>query len=129
LDQVYAVVRTQVDVILPDGVAVLNAADPQVVEMAELCDGKVIFYGLSPELDAIAQHRANSERAVFLRNNSIILAEGHEETALIPLSVLKPVLEAQPESALAAVAAAWALGTTPELIVAGLRTFESAPKK
>jgi cyanophycin synthetase len=129
LDQVYSVVRTQVDVILPDGVAVLNAADLQVVEMAALCDGKVIFYGLDPELDAITQHRANGERSVFLCNNSIILAEGNEETILIPLSVLRPVMVAQPECALAAVAAAWALGTTPELIVAGLRTFESTPKK
>jgi cyanophycin synthetase len=30
---------------------------------------------------------------------------------------------------MAAVAAAWALGITPELIAAGLRTFESNPQK
>jgi cyanophycin synthetase len=45
-EQVFKVARTQVDVVLPTGTAVLNAADPQVVEMAELCDGKVIFYGM-----------------------------------------------------------------------------------
>ena len=128
-DQVYNVLRTQVDVILPSGVAVLNAADPQVVEMADLCDGKVIFYGLDPELDVIAGHRAEGERFVFLRDSHVVLAEGTQETALLPLSSLKPAKAAQPECVLAAVAAAWALGIAPELIGAGLRTFESNPKK
>jgi cyanophycin synthetase len=47
----------------------------------------------------------------------------------LPLSALKPSKAAQPESVMAAVAAAWALGIAPELIVAGLRTFDSNPKK
>jgi hypothetical protein len=42
----------------------------------------------------------------------------------LPLSPLVP-----PEAVLAAIAAGWALGLTPELIGAGLRTFEAAPKK
>ena len=36
---------------------------------------------------------------------------------------------AQAEAVLAAVAAGWALGLAPELIGAGLRTFDSTPKK
>lgn len=128
-EQMFNVMRTQVDVILPHGVAVLNAADARVVELAELCDGKVIFYGQNPELDAIVKHRAAGERVVFLRDSSIVLANGAEETALLPLSSLKPAKAAQPESIMAAVAAAWALDITPELIGAGLRTFDSNPKK
>jgi cyanophycin synthetase len=128
-DQLYAVLRTQVDVVLPDGVAVLNAADPRVVEMAGLCDGTVIYYGLAEELEAIAQHRSAGERVVFLKENSIVLATGTEEATLLPLASLKPAKAAQPESVLAAVAAAWALGIAPELISAGLMTFDSNPKK
>ena len=128
-DQMFKVMRTQVDVVLPDGVAVLNAADSQVVELAELCDGKVIFYGLNDALETIVQHRAKNERAVFLRDNHIILAEGAEETSLLSLSTLKPIKAAQPEVVMAAVAAAWALEISPDLIVAGLRTFDSSPKK
>ena len=45
LPQVFNVLRTQVDVVLPDGAAVLNADDPQVADMARLCDGEVIFFG------------------------------------------------------------------------------------
>ncbi|MDB5839216.1 MAG: Cyanophycin synthetase [Herminiimonas sp.] len=128
-DQVYNVARTQVDVVLPDGVAVLNAADARLVDMAALCDGKVIFYAMEAQLDVLASHRAAGERVVFLRDGVIVLAEGQVETALLPLSALKPAKAAQPESVLAAVAAGWALGIAPELITGALRTFDSNPKK
>ncbi len=128
-EQAYKVVRTQVDVILPSGTAVLNSADPQVVEMAELCDGKVIFYGLDPSQVTMAEHRAAGERIVFVRDEQIVLAQGMEDIALLPLASLKPAKASQPEMVMAAVAAAWALNIPPELIGAGLRTFESSPKK
>jgi cyanophycin synthetase len=127
-DQMRKIIRTQVDVILPDGVAVLNAADPAVVDLAELCDGKVIYYGLDSTLEAIVAHRALGERVVFLRDEHIVLAAGESETALLPLSALKPAKAAQAESVMAAVAAAWALDISPELIGAGLRTFDSSKK-
>jgi len=128
-DRMFNVVRTQIDVVLPGGVAVLNADNPRIVEMAGLCDGKVIFYAQDPQGKAIVEHRARGERAVFLRNSCIVLADGATETALVPLASLKPTKAAQPANVMAAVAAAWALNISPELIDAGLRTFESNPKK
>jgi cyanophycin synthetase len=50
------------------------------------------------------------------------------EVAHIPLSSLKPTKSDKPEMVMAAVAAAWALGIAPELMGAGLRTFESTPQ-
>ncbi|MDO8251520.1 MAG: cyanophycin synthetase [Rhodoferax sp.] len=129
VDRLYNVVRTQIDVILPHGTAVLNAADPLVVEMAPLCDGKVIFYALDPQLEAITIHRAHGGRVLFVRDGKIVLAQGMDEVALIPLAAMKPAKAEKPDMVMAAVAAAWALGITPELIMAGLRTFESDPKK
>jgi cyanophycin synthetase len=123
------VVRTQVDVILPDGVAVLNAANPAVAELAELCDGKVIFYGLDPALPVIAAHLAAGERAVVMRGGKIIVAEGSSETTILSLATLKPGAAEDPESLLAAVAATWALGVPADLIGAGLRTFDPRLKK
>jgi cyanophycin synthetase len=127
-DKLYGVLRTQVDVILPSGVAVLNAADPQVVDMADLCDGEVIFYGVDEHLAAVAQHRQDGKRVVFQRidgqSSRIVLAIGHDQVANLPLSPLVP-----PEAVLAAIAAGWALGLTPDLIGAGLRTFDANPKK
>lgn len=127
-EQMRKIMRTQVDVILPDGYAVLNAAEPEVADLAELCDGKVIFYDLTPDNDIISAHREQGERAVFLRDNHIVLASGMEEQAILSLSNLKPAKAAQAESVLAAVAAAWALNVSPELIGAGLRTFDSSRK-
>ncbi len=129
VDKLYNVVRTQVDVVLPQGFAVLNAAESKVVEMAALCDGKVIFYGLDANLEAIRNHRQKGERVVFVRDQQIVLSQGAEEIALLPLNSLKPAKAEKPEMVMAAVAAAWALNITPELIGAGMRTFESNPRK
>src|SRR5450830_1345189 len=43
-DALYKVVRSQVDVVLSTGMAVLNANDAQVLELADLCDGTVTLY-------------------------------------------------------------------------------------
>jgi cyanophycin synthetase len=128
-DAMANVIRTQVDVILPDGVAVLNAANPAVAELAELCDGAVILYAADPDLAVIAAQREAGQRAVYLRAGGIVLADGASETTLVSLSSLKPATAARPEAVLAAVAATWALGMEPDLIDAGLRTFDASPKK
>ena len=124
-DQLYNVLRTQVDVVLPDGVAVLNAADHQAVEMAELCDGDVIFYAPSASLQVIAAHRDDGGRAVFARNGDIVLASGKNETAVLDGALALAGAGVPAESVLAAVASAWALKISTELICAGLRTFGS----
>jgi len=125
----YKVMRTQIDVVLPDGVAVLNGDEPAVVELAELCDGKVIFYGVAGDTEALARHREAGERVVYLHGDNVVLATGTEESALLPLSSLKHAKGIAPTAVMAAVAATWALGVTPELISAGLMTFESKLKK
>lgn len=128
-DRLFNIVRTQIDVILPEGVAVLNADNPRIAELAELCDGSVIFYSEQADLPVLLQHRELGERVVFLRDQCIVLAQGATETALLPLSSLKPIKAAQPANVMAAIGAAWALQITPDLIEAGLRSFESNPKK
>jgi len=128
-EQAFKVTRTQVDVVLPSGTAVLNATDPQVVELAELCDGQVIFYAPNAEHPTLVAHRAAGEKVVFVRGGEVVLAQRAEEIALVPLNTLNPVKAAQPELVMAAVASAWALNIPVELIAAGLRTFDSNPKK
>ena len=127
--QMFKILRTQIDVVLPHGAAVLNAANQQVLELAELCDGQVILYALNADLEAIQNHRAQGERVVFLRDNNIVLANGDAETTLLSLSALKSTATNEAESLIAAVAAAWALDIPAELMGAGLRTFDAASKK
>ena len=128
-EQTFKVVRTQVDVILPSGTAVLNADDPQAVELAQLCDGSVIFYSIDQHQPDLQKHLQTGERGVFLRGEAIVLARGDLTTATLPLSSLRPEKAARPDMVMAAVAAAWALEIPVELISAGLRTFESNPQK
>lgn len=122
------VLRTQVDVVLPGGVAVLNADDPLVADMATLCDGEVVFYGLDSESSVLVSHRQQGGRAVFIRSSQIILANADKETLLtdtasVPMSQ-KGRCGGQTSSLLAAVAAAWALDIGTDLIRAGIEAFE-----
>lgn len=127
-DRMYNVLRTQVDVVLNNGVAVLNAGDARLVEMAELCDGDVIFFGLTADLPAIAAHRAAGKRAVFVRDGRVVMATGQSEMPLTDVSAI-PLTYAgrvafQIENVLAAVATGWALGISNDLIRAGVVTFD-----
>ena len=128
-DAMRNVIRTQVDVILPDGVAVLNAANDEVAALADLCDGGVIFYAFDEHNAVMAAHRAAGQRIVFARDGRIMLAEGGIETPLNTLATMKPSTVKYPENVLAAVAAAWALGVPSDLLCGGLRAFDATPKQ
>lgn len=130
-DQVYNVVRTQVDVVLEEGVAVLNAADHLVAQMAELCDGEVIFFARDAALPVVDAHLKQGGRAVLLDADNVVLATGTDKALLSKLSAI-PLLGADGHGAqldyvLAAVGAAWALGISPALIRAGIETFSVKP--
>lgn len=123
-EQLPHVIRTQVDVVLPEGTAVLNAAHPDVLALAEYCDGDVIVYGQDATLPCVLAHCSAGGRAVFLRDKQLILAGPEGESLLLEMAKLKPALKAQVEAVLAAVAAAWALAITPQLMIAALHTFD-----
>lgn len=130
VEQLIKVIRTQVDVVLPDGIAVLNAGDERVAELASLCDGEVLYFSLMPELPVLEQHRQHGGRAVYVRNGQLVLAAGKEEAAIcelpdIPL-VSSDTSQERLANILAAVGAAWALDLPADLIRTGLETFEDA---
>lgn len=128
-EQVFTVLRTQVDLVLPSGAAVLNASQPMLVEMAPLCDGEVIFFAIDPSLPALVEHRAQGRRAVFVRDGQVVVARGADETAIVGLQAMPLTQSAaacQVEHVLAATATAWALGIAGELIRTGLETFTVA---
>jgi len=127
-EQMTRVLRTQVDVVLAGGAAVLHAAIAQVAELAPLCDGSVVLYAQDPDLATVAQHRAeNNGRAVVLKNGRVVLATGNAEHVLGALSDLtfgRNAVVPDTDALLAAVAIAWALDIAPDLIGAGIKTFE-----
>jgi cyanophycin synthetase len=135
--QMFKVMRCQVDVVLPGGTAVLNAAEAGIVDMAPLCDGEVIFYAASSAALAapvVVAHREQGGRSVFLRQDQVVLATGNSESFLPGLGKLsawhqrhaRPALSSS--TLLAAIGAAWALGIPLNLIGAGMEAF-NAPEK
>jgi cyanophycin synthetase len=127
LETLAKVKRVIVDVVPPHGFAVLNAADPLVAGMASYCKGGVIFFAYSPENEVIVKHRAAGGKAIFVKRDFVVLAEGEVEIPLVALAHV-PVthggrIRFQVENVLAAAAAATALGVPRDAIRTALETF------
>ena len=131
LDDLIKVFRTQIDVVLATGMAVLNAEDPLVADLAEYCDGKVTFFSTKSDLPVVAEHLANGSRAVLAEGGKLVLAEGSNRQVLCDLSTILVTMNGQDaeqiQNVLAAAAAGWALGLSPELIGAGLSSYAREP--
>lgn len=131
LEDLAKVKRVIVDVVAPTGTAVLNAADPLVAGMASKCPGSVLFFALNESEPVLIAHRGQGGRAAFVRDGSMILAEGAVETIVtrvdrVPLTCGGRV-GFHIENALAAAAAAWSMGADLTAIRAGLAGFGTAP--
>ena len=127
VEQLARVKRTIVDVVSPQGHAILKADDPLVAEMASYCPGSVVFFARDGQHPVLADHRRRGGRAAFVRDRRIILAEGAQEIPLVSLENV-PLTHGghvgfQVENALAAAAAAWVLGVPCEVILSGLESF------
>ena len=126
--EMFKVKRTPVDVVMPNGMAVLNATDPLVVEMKELSAGGVTFFAIDPDHPVIREHREIGKRVVFVRNGHVVLCEGEVETPLISLQDLPCThdgrVQFQVENVLAAAAGGWALGISLHDMRSGLQSFQ-----
>ncbi|HEX8989231.1 MAG TPA: cyanophycin synthetase [Rhodocyclaceae bacterium] len=126
VEDLAVVKRVIVENVAPDGVAVLNAADPIVVRMADSCPGSVTFFARDRNLPVMAMHRAQGKRVVFVDGDAIVALEGTREQRFllkdIPLT-RNGSIAFQVENAMAAIAAGWGLGLDWELVRRGLATF------
>jgi cyanophycin synthetase len=125
-EQVFSIIRTQIDVVLPSGVAVLNADDPMCVQMAELCDGQVIFFSQDPNSEVVKTHLQNSGRVVLVGKQQITLKSGELDQKSIPVPSHSEPDSTTPWRGMnlgAAIAAAWALDIPFNVIEAGAETF------
>lgn len=122
-EKLATILRTQVDVVLESGVAVLNADDAAVAALGEHCDGEVLLYGLDAGAERLRAHCAAGGRAVFMRAGEVVLAGGESE---MPIARLPGIVGEPLAATLAAAAAGWALGIAPELIASAVESFESS---
>ena len=126
------VVRTQMDVVLSNGMAVLNADDADVANLAQYCDGEVTYFASSEDNPLIVKHRGENGRVVFWRKNHLVLAQGDQEIDALnrQLPAIDKLFKNQHlkcAEVLAASAAAWALGIQTDLIRAGIKSFGQSP--
>ena len=129
VEQMFTVKRCPVDVVMPHGASVLNAEDPLVADMARLSDGAVVFFARDSENAVLKAHLAEGKKGLFVRDGSIVIAEGSVETQLVTLRDV-PLTHAggasfQVLNVLTAVATADALGMTGEEIAARLSSFRA----
>jgi len=127
-DQLFNVVRTQVDVVLPSGTSVLNADDAMIVKMAELSKGEVMYFSQDPSSSVIAAHQEKDGRSIIVSPSVITLKRGKLDALVIPIppAVQGSSLDWAPNLSLAAaIGAAWALDIPFNVIEAGVETFVS----
>jgi cyanophycin synthetase len=126
-EQLANVKSTIVWAVAPWGTAVLNAHDPLVVEMRELCHGTVTFFGWGADQPVIAEHLANGGRAVYVESNELVFQIGGEIQARLPLANVPltqgGMVDFHVENAMASAAAGWFLGVPFEKLAHGLSTF------
>lgn len=127
LEKLALVKRTIVDVVQPEGTAVLNAVDPLVAPMSEKCPGRTMMFAIDEHQPVLAAHRSAGHPVIFVRHGSIVIVENGVETIVdiltnIPIT-LKGQVEFQVENVLAATAAVFSLRLPLPQIQLGLRTF------
>lgn len=75
----FKILRTIADCVPKDGVAVLNADDPNIEKLIEYIDGKIIFcsnYGMNKINPYVYKSVMNGGKIVLLQNDMISLCEG-----------------------------------------------------
>jgi cyanophycin synthetase len=117
-------VRAPVDVVLPDGVAVLNADDADVAAMAEKCRGRVVYFAGDADARPMQDAIARGEDAVFVTAGKVVVAHAGQIVNLLDLA---PLHEAHPVAlpvllgdVMAAAATGIALGLMPSHLRQGI---------
>ena len=128
VDELAVVKRVIVENVAPHGMAVLNAADPQVARMAAHCPGNIIFFARDKANPVLATHKAQNKRVVYANDEGIVCQEGRKSYR-IPFSAIPLTRNGsigfQVENAMAATATGWALGLDWTVIEKALAGFVS----
>ena len=126
VEDLAVVKRVIVQNVAPEGYAVLNAADPAVAAMAEVCPGQIIFFARDRNHPVMATHRAQGRRTVYVDGDAIVVAEGTWRE-LLPLRDIpitrNGTIGFQIDNVMAAVGAAWGVGLSWDTIRSGVASF------
>lgn len=114
------IARVLIESAMSRGVGVIDADDPRLIEFMAARTSGVIPISLDSRNDNVARVRHAGGRAVFRRDDGIVLADGAFEFPLPPLATRhgsgRQSLREITRTTLAAAAAGWALSLDPELL-------------
>lgn len=126
LEDLAVLKRVIVQNVADGGMAVLNAADPIVVSMADNCRGDVTFFAADSQHPVMSMHRAKGRRVVYIDNGYLVAAQGKTQykVALTEVPITRGgTVGFQVENVMASVAAAWGVNMPWDAICAGLKSF------
>ena len=127
--QLFSIYRTQVDTVIPHGVAVINADEPMASEMAKISESEVIFYGIDASTPLLSDFSLQGGRSIITQQQQMILRHGNEQVYVFNLDDSEYLKQDEQSSRvsymMAAVGAAWALGLSFQTIETGIETFFS----
>ncbi|WP_148252161.1 cyanophycin synthetase [Aidingimonas lacisalsi] len=131
LDELARCKTVVIDAVSQSGTAVLNADDPRVLAGQEWVRGETILFTMDPDSRPVRQHVREHGVAFTLHNECIVMRQGHVEAEVIPVMDVPITFEGHARfnvaNALAASAAAYALGLSIADIQRGLQTFHPTP--
>jgi cyanophycin synthetase len=130
LEQMALVKSVVAEVVHPEGLAVLNAEDELVAQMAQRVKGAVAYFSLDPQHPVLRQHQQQGGLGATVINGEITLLEGEHQLPVIgvqevPLT-LGGTVRFMTANALAATLAAYRVGVSLEQLAAGLRSFAAS---
>ena len=112
-DDLFKIIRTQVDVVLPTGACILNADDEMIVKMAELCKGEIIYFSCAKDSAVITEHQRHGGRSLIFSDEWIVLLQGVSEVLSFKLQPtnksVAPCELPAPMALAVAMGVAWAL--------------------
>ncbi len=133
VDQLAEVKATVTRITRPDGWVVLNADDPRVLAMRRTASARSWLFSLDPRHPAIREALADGGRAITVLDGTIVWMDGPAVHPLVDLDQVPVTLAGlsrmYTQNALAAAAAALAVGLPSRIVSKGLRSFVLDPKK
>ncbi|HWI55313.1 MAG TPA: cyanophycin synthetase, partial [Desulfobacteria bacterium] len=113
-----------------NGYIVLNADDLNVARMVERVRAGVIYFSTDSDNMIVRRHLGCGGTAVFIKNNSIVVARGVKTQKILPVKhvscTMGGILQHNVQNALAAVAGCVALNVDTEFIREGLLSFHAS---
>ena len=133
VEQLAEVKSVVVRITKPNGWTVLNADDPLVREMRMVSRARPWFYSPDPENPYLDEALEAGGRAITVVDGQmVVLGRGHDPTLVMPVAQIPLTLAGASRvnvaNALAATAAALAVGVPLEAVRAGLASFTSGAK-